>query len=99
VDKLELYKLVKDRLCNGAAPGYSGWTGELVFALIGDEECLDGLCVLIEDIINGNLTAAERDYIIPSSSLPARKGKGSPGVRPIACARRSTSWLAITAFP
>ncbi len=82
VDRADLAKLVKDRLSNGAAPGYSGWTGELVLALIDDEECLDGLSVLIEDIINGNLSAAERDYIIPSSLLPARKGKD--GVRPLA---------------
>jgi hypothetical protein len=82
VDGLDLYKLVKDRLCNGAAPGYTGWTGELILALIDDQECLDGLCVLIEDIINGGLTAAERDYIIPSSSLPAKKGDS--GLRPIA---------------
>ena len=82
VDKVELHKLVRDRLCNGSAPGYSGWTGELVRALIDDEECLEGLTVLIEDILNGYLSPAERDYIIPSSTLPASKGPVQPGQTP-----------------
>ena len=82
VDKDDLSMLVKRRLRNGSAPGYSGWTGELIRALVDDDECLHGLCVLVEDIANGNLTAPERDYVLPSSLLPARKA--DMGVRPIA---------------
>src|SRR6185503_974033 len=48
--------VVSRRISNGAAPGPSGWTGELFRALIDDPDCLLGLSSLVEDIVNGNLT-------------------------------------------
>jgi hypothetical protein len=32
IDKLDLYKIAKERLNNGSSPGYSGWTSELILA-------------------------------------------------------------------
>ena len=53
IDVGELSKLVDAKLKNGSAPGPSGWTGEMVAALMGDSECTQALRVLIQDIING----------------------------------------------
>ena len=43
VDTEALAKTISQRLKNGAAPGPSGWTGELIAPLVDDSECLDGL--------------------------------------------------------
>ena len=55
VDTEALAKTISQRLKNGAAPGPSGWTGELIAPLVDDPECLDGLGALVADIINGDL--------------------------------------------
>jgi len=55
---------VKVHRCNGASPAYSGWTGELIRALIDDDDCLDGLTSLVDDIVNGRLAEDLRDLIL-----------------------------------
>ena len=52
VDTDELAKII-GKMANGAAPGRSGWTGDLLRALIHDDECLQGLGYVIADVING----------------------------------------------
>jgi hypothetical protein len=55
------------KVANGSAPGPSGWTGELIKALVGDADCLAGLVALVEDIINGDLDDSARKYLLSSS--------------------------------
>jgi len=78
-----VHKLVREYLCNGAAPSYSAWTGELLRALIDDDDCLHGISTLIEDIANGILSTRERDLILTCSLIAAQKSD-SGSVRPIA---------------
>src|SRR3569623_2662923 len=55
VDYEVLAKIISKKLKNGSAPGPSGWTGELIDPLVDDPDCLDGLGVLVGDILNGDL--------------------------------------------
>jgi hypothetical protein len=82
VDEGVLARLVRKRLCNGAAPGPSGWTGELIAPLLRDEACARSLCILIADILNGVLSVAEREYLLASRLIAVKKGES--GIRPIA---------------
>jgi hypothetical protein len=50
--------------------------------LVGDTECLDALCVLVGDIINGHLYGPARTYLTASLLIPTSKPSG--GIRPIA---------------
>ena len=50
MDPERLVVLVK-KLARGAAPGTSGWTGELLLALVDDEECLAFLVSLVQDVL------------------------------------------------
>ena len=82
VDIVTLRKLIDKKLKNGSAGGPSGWTGELIGALIGDSECEQALAVLIRDLINGSLNDKARSYLMASLLIPLAKEGG--GVRPIA---------------
>jgi len=82
VDPEILQKLIKSKLCNGSATGPSGWTGELVSALVGDADCMRGLCLLVQDILNGHLDAVSRSFLLASLLIPV--GKANGGVRPVA---------------
>ena len=62
VDLDVLSKIVKRSLNNGAAPAGSGWTGDLLYALIGDKDCLSAIGTLICDIINGKMALFENFY-------------------------------------
>ena len=62
--------------------GPSGWTGELIKALVGDADCLAGLVALVEDIVNGDLDDGARKLLLSSSLIASEKDSG--GVRPIA---------------
>ena len=68
----------QERICTGP----SGWTGELLGGLVGDSECSHGLGVLIEDMINGNLSDQAHEYLMASRLIPLHKSGGR--VRPIA---------------
>ena len=82
VDGVVLSGLVMRKVANGSAPGPSGWTGELIKALVGDADCLAGLVALVEDIINGDLDDSARKYLLSSSLIASEKDSG--GFRPIA---------------
>ena len=60
IDAAALTSLVARKLKNGSCGGPSGWTGDLVFALVGDLDCMQGLCSLVVDMLNGHLP--ERAY-------------------------------------
>jgi hypothetical protein len=67
---------------NGAAPGPSGWGGNMVSILTNDDICVEGMSVLITNIINGDIPDEVRAHLI-SCRLVAL-GKKDNGVRPIA---------------
>ena len=82
VDLDILITLINSKLQNGSAPGPSGWTGEMLAALIGDQECAQALRILVQDIFNGELDDNARSYLVASRLIPADKSDG--GIRPIA---------------
>ena len=63
IDASALTSLVARKLKNGSCGGPSGWTGDLVFALVGDLDCVQGLCSLVVDMLNGNLPDQARAYL------------------------------------
>ena len=69
-------------LANGSSPAGSGWTGDLLKALSDDSDCLEGICTLIKDMINGILPDSCRSLLLASVLVGAKKPKG--GTRPIA---------------
>ena len=82
IDTAALTSLVAHKLKNGSSGGPSGWTGELVFALVDDSDCVQGLCALVADILNGYLPDQARAYLTCSVLIPVNKPGG--GIRPIA---------------
>src|ERR1700712_3457122 len=67
---------------NGAAPGPSGWCGNMLSILANDDICMEGMALLITNIINGDIPDSVRPHLI-SCRLVAL-GKKDNGVRPIA---------------
>ena len=82
IDLAVLSRLVRTSLANGSAPGGSGWTGDLILALIDDHDCLTALGVLVKDILNGTLTGKARELLVSSILFAGKKASG--GSRPIA---------------
>ena len=81
VDTDELAKII-GKMANGAAPGRSGWTGDLLRALIHDDECLQGLGYVIADIINGIHKGEARNALL--GSILVAIPKSNKKARPIA---------------
>jgi hypothetical protein len=84
IDPEQLRRIVFRKLANGAAPGPTGWTGELQSAVAGDDVCLGGICSIVKDIINGVPCPASRPYLLAASMTPAPKPGSDVDVRPIA---------------
>ena len=82
IDKKVLAQIVNRELANGSAPGRSGWTGDLLKALVDDRECLEGLAALTMAIINGKIEGRARDALLCSVLIGLEKPGG--GTRPIA---------------
>jgi hypothetical protein len=78
----DLLKLISSRLRNGASPGPSGWTGELIATIAEDTNCLAGIAALTQDILNGRLDERAKPYILGSYLITVPKKNGS--LRPIA---------------
>src|SRR5271156_511338 len=53
-----------NRMSNGAAPGSSGWTVEMLVTLTKDQDCLNGLALFLQDIINGNLPDSIKPFLL-----------------------------------
>ena len=71
------------QMANGAAPGPSGWTAEMVRVLTEDADCFTGLAMLIQDISNGALPDSVKPFLLPSILIGIDKNAGA-SVRPIA---------------
>jgi len=75
-----LLKILREN--NDAGAGPSGWCGNMISCLVKDNVCLTGLTVLLKDIINGNFTPQQREYLTASRLVVFHKNSG--GLRPIA---------------
>ena len=82
VDKEKLREIIKRELANGSAPGRSGWTGDLLKALVDDETCMEGVASMTMAIINGQLQGKVRTLLLSSVLIGLEKPNG--GTRPIA---------------
>ncbi|HEX3641453.1 MAG TPA: reverse transcriptase domain-containing protein, partial [Ktedonobacteraceae bacterium] len=67
---------------NGAAPGPSGWGGDMLSCLIHDPICMQGIATMLQLIVDNEVPAAIRPYLLASRLIPLTKPGG--GIRPIA---------------
>ena len=65
---------------NGAAPGPSGWCGNLLSSLAESTLCRGGIIALLSDIINGNIPDEARRLLLASRLVGL--SKPDSGVRP-----------------
>lgn len=82
IDRDVLKNIVTRELANGSAPGRSGWTGDLLKALVDDEQCLDGMVALTMSIANGKVRGKAKAALL--CSVLVGLGKPGGGIRPIA---------------
>lgn len=82
IDPADFRSFVKRRICNGSAPGISGWTGDLIHMLCDDEVCLQGFVDMCTTIAHGLPTAHAKLHLRSSILMPLTKPGG--GIRPIA---------------
>jgi hypothetical protein len=73
VDSKSLATVIRRQVATGAAPGCSGLTGEHLLPLLDDEECLDGLTVLVQDISNNALGPHARQLLLQARLLAFEK--------------------------
>ncbi len=78
-----LAAILKKHIVNGAAPGCSGLSGELLAPLVEDPTCLSGLAGIVEDICNNDLGEHARQLLLQSKLLAFVK-PDSDKPRPIA---------------
>jgi hypothetical protein len=67
---------------NGSSPGPSGWGSNMLEVLAEDAQCVEGVRLLVEHIVNNNLPSVSRIMLTSSSLIALEKTTG--GVRPIA---------------
>ena len=68
---------------NGAAPGPSGWGGNMLSILASDDTCVEAMSLLITNIINGDIPNQVK-HLFTSSRLVVLGKKNGGGVRPVA---------------
>ena len=83
VNPSEMIKAIKKKVANGAAPGPSGWTGEMLLPLIRDQDCIEGLAALVLDMANDSLDVHSK-RLLTSSLLLGIPKKDSRKLRPLA---------------
>ena len=66
---------------DGAAPGPSGWTSDLILPLITDQRCQNGIAVLLMLIINGEGSGRLKHMLLAGRGLPTYKPNHK--IRPI----------------
>lgn len=82
IDKEILKNIAIRELANGSAPGRSGWTGDLLKALVYDDQCLEGLAALVLEIASGGIRGRAKAALLCSVLVGLKKPAG--GTRPIA---------------
>jgi len=82
--------LIHHKVANGASPGPSGWTGDMIRLLADDQDCRRGLLTLTADLCNGNIPPEAQHLLRLSILVPLDKSGGDgpdprdPKVRPVA---------------
>ena len=85
VDSDALRALFMRVVANGSCSGPSGWTGEQMATVARDAECLPGLTLMVQAIINEELPECnELRALLLASRLVLSGKKDGSGVRPIA---------------
>lgn len=79
-EEKQFRKLIQ-RMADGASPGLSGWTGDMLKEIYPNPTCREGLALLLTDICNGALPDAAKEYLLPSHLVPVLKPNKS--IRPI----------------
>ena len=77
----ELDQYIREFDDEGAAPGPSGWTSDLIRPLVTDAQCQNGLAILLMLIINGEGTGQLKHMILSGRGLPTYKPNGN--IRPL----------------
>jgi hypothetical protein len=80
-DEKQVKIIVRKFIANGAAPGVSGWTGEMLAVIVDDEECLRGLTQIVSDALSGQLLREVQMRLVVKRGIPLRKN--SNAVRPV----------------
>jgi hypothetical protein len=89
VDEKTVRNVVLGWVCNGSAPGPSGWTGEMLRTVVLDDECITGFTALINALLSGMFDPFEEARALLLCShlvmIGKKKADGSDGgARPIA---------------
>jgi hypothetical protein len=69
------------RFHNGSAPGFSGWTADLLVTVSDDTDCAAALALIVTDIANGRIAQSVRNRLFVSVLIALAK---EPLPRPIA---------------
>ena len=80
VDKFKLASVIK-QMNNGAAPGPSGLSMDMLSLLCSNDNCLTGLTWIISDMINGYLRDSTKQYFLSNQLVGIVKPNGQ--LRPI----------------
>ena len=70
------------KIANGAAPDIFGWTGELIWSIMQDDQCFELFSKIVGHIRDGQARGEARDWLL--SSWLIALDKGNDKVRPIA---------------
>lgn len=84
IDDDILRDIVKNKIHNGSAPGPSGWSGHMLYVLMEDEKCFDGIKCLTSDLVNGFTQHTDMHMSLMSALLIAVEKPNGNGIRPIA---------------
>ena len=84
IAKEEVRNIVVKKLSRGAAPGLDGWTRELLLPLVYDSEALSELTVMVDDLLNKNMSEATRNRLLGCPLFALEKSAAPLEVRPIA---------------
>jgi hypothetical protein len=73
------------KICNGSAPGASGWSAEHLKVLVSDQVCREGIKHILMHIINNNVDERTRQILIAGILVAVAKDSSAmPDPRPIA---------------
>jgi hypothetical protein len=72
---------IRHKLKKMTAPGLDGWTRELLWPVLKDPASLKGLTVLLQDIVNGNVSEWARRVLCACESIPMLKPNNK--IRPV----------------
>ena len=67
------FNSILQKLRNGAAPGPSCWTGELLHTICLDQHCREGVIAIITDLLNGSVHSSVRPLLLASRLIPILK--------------------------